>query len=327
MGKLFFTLLLSLMALTSNAQVMKQGDLNHDNQVNITDIVTMVDNVLHGKSPILVSFSNETMTVGSKVTIPTGGGCYNVQSSDVNVASAIVDGSTIVFAAIGVGTASVTVVDCNSGETATIKVTVVNKPQSYLSCPDDHHPHMIDLGLPSGTKWACCNVGANKPEANGDYYAWGETETKSVYYWDTYVHWDDSEENCHNIGSDIADTQYDVAHVKWGGSWVMPSRDQIKELDDNCSYEWTTANGVKGGKFTSKKNGASIFLPAAGGRDDSGRDDSGLHNAGSHGYYWSSTRNPSSSNDAYSLRFNSGTAGWDHYYGHFYGHTVRPVSR
>ena len=198
---------------------------------------------------------------------------------------------------------------------------------SYLSCPDNNHPHMIDLGLPSGTKWACCNVGANKPEANGDYYAWGETETKSVYYWDTYVHWDDSEENCHNIGSDIADTQYDVAHVKWGGSWVMPSRDQIKELDDNCSYEWTTANGVKGGKFTSKKNGASIFLPAAGGRDDSGRDDSGLHNAGSHGYYWSSTRNPSSSNDAYSLRFNSGTAGWDHYYGHFYGHTVRPVSR
>jgi len=198
---------------------------------------------------------------------------------------------------------------------------------SYLSCPDNNHPHMIGLGLPSGTKWACCNVGANKPEANGDYYAWGETETKSVYYWDTYVHWDDSGENCHNIGSDIAGTQYDVAHVKWGGSWVMPSRDQIKELDDNCSYEWTTANGVKGGKFTSKKNGASIFLPAAGGRDDSFRDDSGLHNAGSHGYYWSSTRNPSSSNDAYSLRFNSGIAGWDHYYGHFYGHTVRPVSR
>jgi len=111
-----------------------------------------------------------------------------------------------------------------------------NSPStSNLSCPDDNHPHMIDLGLSSGTKWACCNVGANKPEGNGDYYAWGETQTKSKYNWSTYTHCDGSEENCHNIGSDIAGTRYDVAHVKWGGSWVMPSRDQIKELKDNCT--------------------------------------------------------------------------------------------
>ena len=212
--------------------------------------------------------------------------------------------------------------------TGSLKAIVASAPStpsspstSYRSCPDNNHPHMIDLGLPSGTKWACCNVGANKPESNGDHYAWGETQTKSVYDWNTYVHCDGSEENCHNIGSDIAGTQYDVAHVKWGGSWVMPSRDQIKELYDNCTYEWTTVNGVKGGKFTSKKNGASIFLPAAGGRPVSY-----LSDAGSNGYYWSSTQYPSRSSSAYSLYFNSGdTYAYNNYRRN--GFSVRPVSR
>ncbi|MBR6979706.1 MAG: hypothetical protein IKH88_07730 [Prevotella sp.] len=321
MGKLFFTLLLSLMALTSNAQVMKQGDLNHDNQVNITDIVTMVDNVLHGKSPILVSFSNETMTVGSKVTIPTGGGCYNVQSSDANVASAIVDGSTIVFAAIGVGTASVTVADCNSGETATIKVTVVNKPQSYLSCPDDHHPHMIDLGLPSGTKWACCNVGADKPEAYGGFYAWGETEEKGNYDLSTYIHCDGSYDTYHNIGSDIAGTQYDVAHVKWGGTWVMPSNAQQVELVESCTFKWTTVNGINGRVFIGS-NGNSIFMPAAGRRVLNGH-----HTVGIIGHYWSSTQDPKDSRAAYMLNFESNYVRWQYYYDRYRGLTVRPVSR
>ena len=96
--------------------------------------------------------------------------------------------------------------------------------QSYITCPDNHHPHLIDLGLPSGTKWACCNVGADTPEAYGGYYAWGETEEKSTYSWSNYIHCNGSRETVHDIGSDIAGTEYDVAHVKWGGSWVMPSR-------------------------------------------------------------------------------------------------------
>ena len=132
---------------------------------------------------------------------------------------------------------------------------------AYLTCPDNNHPHLIDLGLPSGTKWACCNVGANKPEAYGDYYAWGETETKSTYDWSSYIHCDGSQSTCHNIGSDIAGTQYDVAHVQWGGSWVMPSQSQIKELVENCTHEWTTLNGVNGRNFTGT-NGGTIFLPA-----------------------------------------------------------------
>ena len=196
-----------------------------------------------------------------------------------------------------------------------------SEPESYLTCPDGNHPHMIDLGLPSGTKWACCNVGADKPEFYGGYYAWGETEEKSYYYWETYIHCDGSFSTCHDLGSDIAGTQYDVAHVKWGGSWVMPSSDQQVELIKNCNYEWTTVNGVNGEKFTSKNNGGSIFLPAAGDRVNSG-----LIGAGSSGYYWSSTQYPSNTIGAYHLRFYSSGTSTDINDRHN-GRSVRPVVR
>ena len=139
-----------------------------------------------------------------------------------------------------------------------------------LYCPDYHHPHIIDLGLPSGTKWSCCNIhmGNPSPTNKGGEYAWGETETKDEYSIKTYKH-----QNVF-IGSDIAGTQYDVAHVRWGGSWVIPSIDQMNELCDNCTCEWTNENGVYGYKFTSKKNNTSIFLPAKGRFN---------------GYYWSSS--------------------------------------
>ena len=192
---------------------------------------------------------------------------------------------------------------------------------SITNCPDSNHPHAIDLGLPSGTKWACCNVGAAKPEDYGGYFAWGETSEKTNYDWSTYIHCNGSLSTCRNLGNDIAGTQYDVAHVKWGGAWVMPSFDQIKELLNNCTYTWTSINGVKGGKFTGK-NGGVIFLPAAGRRWDGG-----LYSAGSYGYYWSSTQRPSYSYYAYDLYFYSGYAYWYHYYYRHYGYAVRPVSR
>ena len=189
-----------------------------------------------------------------------------------------------------------------------------------MSCPDDNHPHAIDLGLPSGTKWACCNVGADKPDAYGGYFAWGETETKDTYSLENYKHYDGSEESCHNIGADIAGTEYDVAHVKWGGSWVMPSETQMNELKDNCTSEWATVNGINGRIFKGT-NGGSIFLPAAGYR---GYDDLSL--AGSYGYYWSSTQHPSSSGSAYRLGFGSGYVDWSRDY-RYLGQSVRPVSR
>lgn len=187
------------------------------------------------------------------------------------------------------------------------------------TCPDTHHPHEIDLGLPSGTKWACSNVGATKPEEYGGYYAWGETEEKNVYRENTYKYYQN--DKYVSLGSDISGTEYDVAHVKWGGKWCMPTFDDIKELLDNCTSEWTTLNGVNGRKFTSKINGNSIFLPSVGFRWDGD-----LYNAGEYGCYWSSTQYPDFSGRAYTLYFYSGRAFWysDDRYG---GQSVRPVVR
>ena len=125
-------------------------------------------------------------------------------------------------------------------------VKIIAEPQPDV-CPDSNHPHAIDLGI--GVKWSCCNVGASSPEQCGGYYAWGETSEKSNYNWSTYIHCNGSYDTCHNLGSDIGGTSYDVAHVKWGGSWRMPSLEHIKALVNNCSSEWTRMNGVDGRKF------------------------------------------------------------------------------
>ena len=199
-------------------------------------------------------------------------------------------------------------------------------------CPDNHHPHAIDLGLPSGTKWACCNVGASTPEEYGGYYAWGETSEKSVYNDVTYLYytgldtdgdgWIDENFNVINIGSDIAGTSYDVAHVRWGGPWIMPSVERQEELEgliNYCTKEWTTLNGVNGILVTGP-SGGQIFLPAAGFR---GNDD--LYSAGSRGGYWSSRQNPDYYYyDAYCLCIRTGSRAWDGS-GRCVGRSVRAV--
>lgn len=183
----------------------------------------------------------------------------------------------------------------------------------------DLHPKMVDLGLPSGTKWASCNVGASKPEESGKYYSWGETEDKDDYSWNTYFLSDGTQETCYDIGSDISGTEYDVAYVKWGGNWVMPSLDDIKELIDNCTSVWTTLHGVEGRMFTSKTNGNSIFLPATGCRADEGFSDVG------DGAYWSSTLYPSESFNGSILDFDSNRVNCDGWGNRYLGICVRPV--
>ena len=195
---------------------------------------------------------------------------------------------------------------------------LVASAASAQSCPDDNHPHAIDLGLPSGTKWACCNVGADKPEAKGGYYAWGETEEKNSY--DLYNYFFFSPTSYYqNIGSDIAGTEYDVAHVKWGEGWQMPSFDRIKELVRGCSFSWTTMNGVVGGMFTSKYNGAIIFMPANGYQN--GTNNISL-NAG--GYYWSGTGKAESLGST--LSFVNDEADFWFFFDRWYGLPVRPTT-
>lgn len=183
-------------------------------------------------------------------------------------------------------------------------------------CPDENHPHAIDLGI--GVKWACCNVGASSPEQYGGYYAWGETVEKNYYSMDAYLYYSSST-GLVSLGTDISGTQYDVAHMKWGGGWHMPSYDQIGNLNNKCTSELTSINGIYGIKVTGP-NGGSIFLPAAGNRwnDDTG-------DVGSDGYYWSSTQDPDYTYDAYYLGFNSGSMYWNYSYRNS-GQSVRPVT-
>ena len=178
----------------------------------------------------------------------------------------------------------------------------------------------VDLGLPSGTKWANMNVGATAPEEYGGYYAWGETEEKDWYDETTYAYYKD--DNYIYIGDDIAGTEYDVAHVKWGGDWVMPTKDQVRELVDNTTSEWTQVNGVNGRKFTSKATGNSnsIFVPNSGHRWGGN-----LIYAGRYGYCWSSALDPWFPSDACALYIDSGPLAVWYDYGRYYGQNVRPV--
>lgn len=157
----------------------------------------------------------------------------------------------------------------------------------------------VDLGLPSGTKWANMNIGATSQTDFGTHFAWGETEKKSVYGWSTYLY-GKAKGNVVNIGKDIAGTKYDAARMKWGGDWKMPTDTQIRELLNNTTSEWRTMSGVKGMMFFAE-NGNWIFLPASGfyeGGDYWGR--------GTYGDYWSSTVNPSNAAEAFLLEFLSG---------------------
>lgn len=193
--------------------------------------------------------------------------------------------------------------------------------------PKENVCEAVDLGL--SVKWATCNVGAYAPEELGMYFAWGETEDRFSYSSKNYKYCNGSYSDLtkYNTSSDygtvdnktILELSDDAARVNWGGAWRMPTYNEWDELKNNCTWTWTTQNGVNGCKVTSKTNGNSIFLPAAGSRN--GTSVSGV---GSHGQYWSSSLYESSPNYAYGLRFGSGNVDWLNT-GRHQGRAVRAV--
>lgn len=170
----------------------------------------------------------------------------------------------------------------------------------------------VDLGLPSGTLWSVCNMGADKPEEFGEYYAWGETSTKSSYNWNTY-----------SIGSELdslpaLDEAHDAAATNWGYGWRMPSREDFDEIITYCTKTWTTRNNVNGYLITGP-NGNNMFLPASGGRGDGN-----IYESGSCGFYWLNSVYTNDTQFAWGFILDSDSIYETSYY-RMYGQTIRPV--
>ena len=181
--------------------------------------------------------------------------------------------------------------------TAATKIPTVKKgveeTKFRIICPDSNHPHMIDLALPSGTLWACCKT-----------YQYGNDKYHLM-----------------NIGSDIAGTKYDAATANWGAPWRTPTNTQCNELIDNTTSQWTTYNGMSGRAFSSKKNGHTVFFPAAGYFLANE-----LFNIGSNGYIWTSSIFKDNQNEARCLGFFSEYA-YPFSGLRFCGHSIRPVCK
>lgn len=195
--------------------------------------------------------------------------------------------------------------------------------------PQETEHEWVDLGLPSGTLWATCNIGANSPEEYGDYFAWGDTEPKDTYNWSTYkwckgsptklTKYCTSSVNGYNgfvDGKTKLDLEDDAAYTRWGALWRTPSYEQQTELRTQCAWTWTKCNGVNGYLVTGL-NGNTLFLPSAGYRSEGA-----LECAGDYGRYWSCSLD--SPLHAYVLGFDSGCLDWFAPY-RFSGLTVRAV--
>ena len=197
-------------------------------------------------------------------------------------------------------------------------------------------PQFVDLGLPSGLKWAKCNVGAKKETDYGYYFQWGDivNKRKSNRGWKRYKHCKGTKETMtkycryllHGTVTDktILDPEDDAATQIMGEGWRMPTQSEFQEFLSNTNKEWTQVNGVNGYKFTSIKEGYqnnSIFIPAAGYCSNGS-----VSNVGSLGHVWSSSLGTSDPCGAWSLYFNSGNCGMGNNY-RYYGRSVRGVRK
>ena len=236
----------------------------------------------------------ETVTLTATVEPANAAAVLEWTSSDVSVAT--VEGGIVT--GVAAGTAGITV---QAGDKQAVCKVTVRDPLAVAS---------VDLGLPSGLKWAACNVGASVPEEYGDYYGWGETELNASYDWPDYALCNGTSASLTKYNTDsscgvvdnktVLDADDDVARFKLGGKWRMPTTDEWTELQTVCSWTWTTVNGVNG-ELVTGPSGRSIFLPAAGSRF---RTD--LYRDGFEGNYWSSCLFTDSPTFGLFLFFNSG---------------------
>ena len=298
-----------MLVLDCSSSLQKDGDKFTEMKTHVKSFIEKLANAMedvHLVTGITLNNSTLRIKVGGTAQLtatvsPTNASNKSVSwlSSNTNVATVNSNG---VVTAVSTGTCTITAkAKDSSGKKATCEVTIFNDKSGTIGGHD-----YVDLGLPSGTLWATCNVGASKPEGYGNYYAWGETATKTGYDWSNYKWANGSSSSLTKYtGSSSAELELadDAAYVNWGKNWRMPSQAQFEELI-NSNYTtttWTSINGIYGRKITSKMpgyTGNSIFLPAAGSYSGSS-----LNYAGSYGFYWSRTLNVSYTSSAMYLDF------------------------
>lgn len=335
--------LLSILLLFSmtvvNAQTILKGDMNNDEQVTITDVTSLV-NVILGKAPQEeISVGGDSYKVDNSLVVGTWVAPDNSSFAlNEDGTTTFPDAATFKFRPVqGV----LTFYDASDNP---VRAIVLNEVTTdYLMAVDyatntftkytkrveetDNHEY-VDLGLPSGTLWATCNIGANSPEEYGDYFAWGETDGynsgKISFSWSNYFDTYSDGNSFNKYFADLGLTELelcdDAAYVNWGPGWRIPSKEQIDELmnNSNTTINWTTQNGVNGNKIKSIRNGNSIFLPAAGYFKDSE-----INVLDSSGYYWSSTLY--STTAGWTMNFD-----WRSYWtgcfrARYFGQSIRPV--
>ena len=191
------------------------------------------------------------------------------------------------------------------------------EPVEFDLPPKSCQPIAIDLGLPSGLKWADRNVGAKSPEDPGLFFSWGNVEGVEIGKVCDFSEEAYAKTKGYKLKGDI-DAKHDAATVNMGEQWRTPSDDEFQELYDNCTWEWTSENDYYGIRFTSKINGNSIFLPASGNGNGTS-----WYFRGSNGYYWSSSFG--SARDARNLGFGSGGVGPQYGSLRYNGFAVRAV--
>jgi len=232
------------------------------------------------------------ITDAGRATVTERGVCWSTSASPTIFSNKKSIGS-------GIGSFSASITGLNAGITYYVCAYAINsagtsygEQKTFTTLANINNGiEYVDLGL--SVKWATCNIGASKPEEYGSYYAWGETATKDYFDWSTYKYCNGSSSTLtkYCTSSSYGTVDYkrtleksdDIAYTKLGGKWRMPTDAEWKELRTKCTWKWTTENGVNGYKVTAS-NGTSIFLPAAGYREESD-----LFDAGNYGDYWSSS--------------------------------------
>ncbi len=342
MKKTLLSLLLLVVATTMNAQSLLVGDANQDGVLTLADVTETANLIVGNEDQTVIDLAKMAYKVDNSAVV----GTWYLDEEEVTFSAdgtttfmgagsykfLPVQGSIILYDAAQKPVSVVTVVDITEdGPLLMVGGTL-------LTCSSTKPHAYVDLGLPSGTLWATCNIGADNPEDYGLYFAWGETTgyTQDTsdgrsFNWTSYKYaiddgntltkYCDSSNYGYNGFTDTLtelEPEDDAAYVNWGSGWRMPSRAQQDELRTACTWTWTSKSGKNGYEVVGP-NGNSLFLPAAGCRYGTS-----LSNAGLFGYYWSRTLRTSYPDYAYYLGFYSDDVDWL-YSSRYNGRSVRPV--